>query len=1192
MSFIDAIIDKQHDTIHVVERVNGERIYKEFPANYVVYVDDKKGKYSTIFGKPVSKITCRTGKEFQKEIRSHSGNQLWEKDFNLVFRCLEENYSGALSPKLQTAFFDIETAMQPYAYKSSHMVKIRKRPALRPIQSDGVLVKDVITVFALGQIPNKPEYEVFDEKSNKWTDIGTCRYLEGGPGYAPTDDPFNEITAISVYLDWLDKLITLALPPPGMDRAEADAIAAKYDNCFLFDDEVEMLDTFLNIIDDADIISGWNSEGYDIPYTVNRVRRLMSKDDTRRFCLWGQYPKPRIFERYGKESSTYDLIGRVHLDYMQLYIKYTYHEMHSYSLDAISEYELSDTKLAYEGTLDQLYNQNFDTFLDYNRQDTVLLGKLDKKLRFLDLANELAHSNTVLLQTTMGAVAVTEQAIINEAHQRGMIVPNRKSKDETNTAAAGAYVAYPKKGMHDYIGAIDINSLYPSAIRALNMGPETIVGQLRPHMTNRYIDERMATGISRTAAWEGLFGSLEYNAVMEMDPNVDITVDWEESGESTTHSAADVWQMVFNSKQPWVISANGTIFRYDVKGVIPGLLERWYSDRKVMQRKKKDTATIAGGVQLTPEFAALLTGEYTGTIPSAGVFEPDEVNRLAKAEDIALIPLMHQFKLAVKDGKLVFTDAESGEYWVNYWDKKQMVTKINLNSLYGALLNQGCRFFDARIGQSTTLTGRTIAKHMHSHINEAFTGKYDHEGDAIIYGDSVTGDTIIRTDINGSCTIAELFDKIMYKTIQDGGKEYAIPTSTYDDIKVLGYNAMEDTASLANIAYVMRHATTKKKWKITADDGTSVTVTDDHSIMVDRDGFTIEVKPSELLPDDLLITVDWQENATVELDTQRKRIASAECLGEFDNEYVYDISIKNQDPFFFANDILVHNTDSSYFSAWPMLKADVEAGKMEWNNDICIKLYDSISDSVNESFPIFMEKACHCPQNLGALIKGGRELVASKGLFITKKRYAVLIVDLEGKRLDVDGKTGKVKAMGLDLKRSDTPKIVQTFLSDILSDTLNGVERTEIIEKIINFKKQFSDKAAWEKGTPKRVNNLTKYGEAEAAAGKATMPGHVRAAINWNNLKRMHGDNYSMSIVDGMKTIVCKLRTNPMGLTSVGYPTDIKQLPDWFKELPFDDSLMETVIVDQKVGNLLGVLKWDLETLTDTKTTFQSLFSF
>jgi hypothetical protein len=257
-----------------------------------------------------------------------------------------------------------------------------------------------------------------------------------------------------------------------------------------------------------------------------------------------------------------------------------------------------------------------------------------------------------------------------------------------------------------------------------------------------------------------------------------------------------------------------------------------------------------------------------------------------------------------------------------------------------------------------------------------------------------------------------------------------------------------------------------------------------------------------------------------------------------------------------------------------------------------VQLYDSIAEQVNESFPGFMEQAFHCPRERGSVIRGGREIVASKGLFITKKRYAVLVYDKEGKRQDVNGKPGKVKAMGLDLKRSDTPKVIQEFLSDVLNDVLTGSQRDDVIEKIRKFKYEFKERPAWEKGSPKRVNNLTMYGNKELAEGKANMPGHVRAALNWNQLRKMNSDNYSMKIVDGMKTIVCKLKPNPLGWTSIGYPTDEQRLPAWFTELPFDNALMEATVVDQKVDNLLGVLEWDLASATNTENTFTSLFAF
>ena len=772
-------------------------------------------------------------------------------------------------------------------------------------------------------------------------------------GFADPSDPFMPITAITVHLQWLDSLITLALPPKTLTMDQAKEQVKDFDNTHLYEKEGDMLEAFLDLIKDADVLSGWNSEGYDIPYCVNRVKRVLSKDDTRRFCLWKQLPKKREFEKYGKKAETYDLIGRVHLDSLELYRKYTYEERHTYRLDAIGEMEIGEKKTVYEGTLDQLYNNDFRTFIEYNRQDVALLDKLDKKLKFIDLSNELAHANTVLLQTTMGAVAVTEQAIINEAHHRGLQVPNRPKRDEENTAAAGAYVAFPKKGVHKWIGSMDLNSLYPSVIRALNMDPATIVGQLRQDLTQAFIDDQMTLQKKSFAgAWEGKFGTLEYTAVMEQRKDVDITVDFE-SGESEILSAAEVYKLIYDSNQPWMLTANGTILTNEFDGVIPGLLKRWYQERKELQTMKK------------------------------------------KAIDAG-----NQTEIA-------------------FWDKRQLVKKINLNSLYGAILNPGCRFFDKRIGQSTTLTGRAIAKHMAAEVNKVITGTYDHVGDSIIYGD----------------------------------------------------------------------------------------------------------------------------------------------------------------------------TDSVYFSAFPILKKEIEAGQIPWTKDSVIKLYDQVCGEANKTFGKFMMEAFHCPKSRSDVIAAGREIVAESGLYITKKRYAALIYDDEGERKDVDGKPGKVKAMGLDLKRSDTPVFMQDFLSEILMMVLQEKSETDILERISEFRTEFKLRPGYEKGSPKRANRIGDYMRKEQREGKANMPGHVRASINWNTLKRMNGDKYSQEIVDGMKVIVCKLKTNPLGYTSVAYPTDELRLPDWFKELPFDNDAMEETIIDNKLGNLIGVLNYDIAS-TLQKNTFNNLFDF
>jgi hypothetical protein len=177
---------------------------------------------------------------------------------------------------------------------------------------------------------------------------------------------------------------------------------------------------------------------------------------------------------------------------------------------------------------------------------------------------------------------------------------------------------------------------------------------------------------------------------------------------------------------------------------------------------------------------------------------------------------------------------------------------------------------------------------------------------------------------------------------------------------------------------------------------------------------------------------------------------------------------------------------------------------------------------------------------------------------------------------------------------------MQTFLKKILLEVLTNGSEKDIIEEIKDFRKEFRNMNPWEMGTPKRVNKLSYYYSTEYKInkngdeeykGKSNMPGHVRAAINYNRLLKLHNDNFSMKITDGMKTIVCKLKNNPLGITSVAIPTDETRIPEWFKQLPFDTEEMEHTIITKKIQNLLGVLNWDLKSSL-MKNSFDSLFEF
>jgi len=974
--YIDLIYTARDAKVKVVERDRGKRVYKEYPAIYEYYLHDQKGKYKSIYGEPLSKVESRTHNEFSKSKKLNSHKKTYEADIKMINKVIEKYYLHQPPPDLHVAFFDIETA--------------------------------------------------FDAEK----------------GFSQPDDAENEITSIAVHLQWLGQTVCLAIPPKTLTMDEAKVLADKVGDTILFHEEAHMLDAFLTLIEDADVLSGWNSEGYDIPYTINRIIKTIGKHETRRMCLWNQMPSQRTFERGGKESHTYDLTGRVHLDYMQLYRKFNYEERHSYALDAIAEIEVGERKVPYDGTLDQLYNNDFEKFLRYNIQDTELLDKMDRKLQFIALASGIAHGNGVLIPASMGAVANAEQAIINEAHRRGMMVPDRTGESHSDDLpAAGGWVQWPKKGLHRWVGSSDLNSLYPSVIRALNMSPETIVGQVRLEKTNAEI--RAFSG-SMTEWWNDRFNTLEMDFVFARDNSERLYLDAEGGGSKET-TGASVHNLVFDNGSNLCISANGTIFRTDVEGIIPGLLGRWYAERKQMQAVMRGYQSLGNGIKVDVRkdeiesiTESLERKRSSGSVTIADPYDQAQTFSLTalhkKIEEAGTEPLyqyMLSHNLEFNRGKIVHTDPKELQKIIAFWNKRQLVKKINLNSLYGGLLNDYCRFYDSRLGQSTTLTGRSIAQHMAAKTNEILDGVYDHSGRSVIYGD----------------------------------------------------------------------------------------------------------------------------------------------------------------------------TDSVYFSAYPIFKNHIEDGTLEWTKESVIELYDAVANEASDTFPEFAKKTFNIPLERGSVLKAGREVVGETGLFVKKKRYAILVYDEEGVREDLGDSPGKLKVVGLDLRRSDTPVFVQNFLKEVLLATLLLEGEDAIIKRIREFKKQFAAMKPWEKGSPTGVNNLTKYAQkvmnrskkilANQKADSLSVPGHVMASINWNSLKDSHSDLHSLRIVDGHKVIVCRLKeNNDMRMTSVAYPVDEPHLPDWFVNLPFDDAAMMESIVDKKIKNLLGVLKWDLQRTAEHVALAEELFDF
>ena len=802
--YIDALFrrDKSQEAIKVVERVNGKRIYKEFQPDHHFFINDPNGSHRSIYGDKVKKITPHYLAEKQKLVKSLSDNvKKWETDVEPIFRCLENNYKNVEIPRLHVAFFDIETS--------------------------------------------------FDKET----------------GWSEAADANNYITSISIHLQWIDEIICLAIPPETLTMEEAQIIANEVGNVVLFSTEGEMLMAFLQVIEDADIISGWNSEAYDIPYVVNRIKKVLGRQESRKLCLWEMEPKIREYDRGGKTQITYDLVGRIHIDYLQLYKKYNYEERHSYALNSIAEIELNETKVQYDGTLDELYNDDFKKFLEYNIQDTRLLDRLDKKLQFIDLANSIAHSSCVLIQTTMGAVAVTDQNVLMEAHSRNLVCPDKKhNKDETSTRAAGGWVATPKKGFHRWISSTDMKSLYPSVIRAFNMSPETIVGQIRLDRTNQEIKNWESKGSRYTFAawWNDRFNVVEMDNFYNQDIWDKLILDMED-GTALEITGKELHSLIFESGQPWCISANGTIFKTDVDGIIPSLLARWYNERKILQgiminyQNIEDNIKIEG-IKVSED---LFTNDDINDLePKANPYLDTEAYKPKKLKELIaeghkkrVIQYMNQHNLMVKNGKVIHRDPATLKRIIGFWDKRQLVKKINLNSAYGALLNAGSRFFDQRLGQSTTLSGRTITKHMAAKTNEMITGEYDHYGKSIVYGDtdSFFPSTNILSSF-GEQTIEDLFNTCC-EFWKNGDKEYAY----HPDLTVMSYDDDIDEPYLGHIEYIYRHKVSKDLYEIEDELGNIITVTEDHSVMIERDGNLISVKPADILESDILISIKVNE---------------------------------------------------------------------------------------------------------------------------------------------------------------------------------------------------------------------------------------------------------------------------------------------------------------------------------------------
>ena len=231
--------------------------------------------------------------------------------------------------------------------------------------------------------------------------------------------------------------------------------------------------------DPPDIVSGWNSTPFDIPYIVNRGSNIIGRDFINQLSPVRQLDYREYRDQFGRMTGRWNIRGVSSIDYMELYKVYSFGDRESYSLNYIAEYELKEGKLAYNATnLASLSNENWELFVDYNIQDVDLLRKLESKLNFLKIVRILSYKGCTNFESSLGKISIISGAVAIQAYKQNHIIPTFRNDGENEGDLEGGYVRDPERGLKESIVSFDVNSLYPNTIITLNISPETKLGKI------------------------------------------------------------------------------------------------------------------------------------------------------------------------------------------------------------------------------------------------------------------------------------------------------------------------------------------------------------------------------------------------------------------------------------------------------------------------------------------------------------------------------------------------------------------------------------------------------------------------------------------------------------------------------------------------------------------------------------------
>jgi DNA polymerase elongation subunit (family B) len=445
----------------------------------------------------------------------------------------------------------------------------------------------------------------------------------------------NKITSIAFNDPILNTYFCYVLDPSS--ELETDVKRTNGDIIVSFKDEYDLLNAFFKKYMEIQptILTGWNVEFFDVSYLYNRTCQILGQNIANLLS-----PIQQVY--WSDFHNRYKIAGVNILDYLALYRKYTFSERPSYRLDDICEYEVGEKKVAYEGTLNDLYKNELEKFVQYNLQDVKLVKKLDDKLDFIEIARGLAHLGHIPYEDVFMSSRYLEGAILVYLRKNNIVAPNKHKKDGNTKFEKfmGAYVQEPQSGKHDWVYDLDITSMYPSCIMSLNISPETKLGKIEGWNPEEFLkkDNRKTYSFINNGNLINRYTETELKKMFE--------------------------------NESIGIATNGVIYRTDKDGLLPALLRKWFDERV-------------------------------------------EYRKLSKK--------FHE------EGDKIKSD---------YFDRRQHLQKIVLNSLYGVLGLPVFRFYDLDNAEAVTYTGQTLIKFTRKAVNAYYNKELNDTEDYCIYIDT------------------------------------------------------------------------------------------------------------------------------------------------------------------------------------------------------------------------------------------------------------------------------------------------------------------------------------------------------------------------------------------------------------------------------------------------------------------------